>query len=210
MPKQSKSKIKIIKENLSPQEAVDDIIRGFIENGYRELWAMYPFREGKIKSFYAPGRYLKYGSTQPLTKEQISDIEKLIGQKLTLASLRAFLIKKVGIQNCEPLTWDDILLILQNYYEKDNIQWDKDPNCLSSSEAREKLYNDFGIRRSLSWFTQRFNKGDIRGKRKGQNLKVFWLDVVKYIDKKSLKKPRFIKEATQEAQEKILSKIIKG
>ena len=110
----SKSKAKPIRLNITPEQAVDEIIKGCIENGFCEIWSEYPFKEGKISSYYAPGQHPKYGMTKPITAEQQRDIEKILGP-LTLAKLRVFLTENFYIAELNSLTWDEILLYFQRF-----------------------------------------------------------------------------------------------
>ena len=110
----SKPRAESIKLNLTPEQAVGEIIKGCIENGFREIWSLYPFKEGEISSYYAPGQQPKYGATESITPEQQRDIEKILGP-LTLPKLRVFLTENFNIADLNCLTWDELLLYFQRF-----------------------------------------------------------------------------------------------
>jgi len=117
----SKPRAESIKLNLTPEQAVGEIIKGCIENGYCEIWSEYPFKEGKISSYYAPGQHPKYGMTKPITPEQLNDVEKILGP-LTLPKLRVFLTENFNIADLNCLTWDELLLYFQRFVRRQTQQ----------------------------------------------------------------------------------------
>ena len=143
----SKSESKPIKLNLTPEQAVDEIIKGCVENGYCEIWSEYPFKEGKISSYYAPGQHPKYGMTKPITPEQLRDIEKILGP-LTLAKLRVFLTENFYIAELNSLTWDEILLYFQRFVKRQNQQTKSTPKEQKQAmpeNACDEIKNRFAI-----------------------------------------------------------------
>jgi hypothetical protein len=98
----------------------------------------------------------------------------------------------------------------QGYLDGDfeEIQWDKDPNCMTAEDARAKIKQDFHIELSLPWFTKHTKNRDIRSKRKGQRLIVLWPSVKDYIQKSDTIRKRIKKVAVQKAREDILSDIL--
>ena len=85
--------------------------------GFRELWALHPFREGKLFSNYAPGELPKYGWARRPDGATLKYVEGVIGAPLTLESLQTFLQTQCNAQNLDGWTWKHILWALYHHQE---------------------------------------------------------------------------------------------
>ena len=106
------------------------------KNG-KEYWYTYPFKVGKFNSFYLDGNRPPSNTSirMPVEPEVLKRVSEIIGNKLTISNLRAFLNEKCNATDLDSLDWPTILELLRIYNISNNTKQSTTASPETSTEA---------------------------------------------------------------------------